>query len=130
MAPEYASSGTFTEKSDVYSFGVILLELISGQRPLDATRCPIDIVKWAVQHDDCDGLVDPRLRMNYIVDETNRMFACAKRCVRNSDQSRPQMTWVVRFLEGNVSLHDHLNEESVPWPSRGSGSIEIHDSSQ
>lgn len=34
-APEYASIGNLTIKSDVYSFGIVLLELISGRRPID-----------------------------------------------------------------------------------------------
>lgn len=48
MAPEYASSGKLTERSDVFSFGVVLLEIITGQRPVDASR-PLgneSLVEW------------------------------------------------------------------------------------
>lgn len=48
MAPEYASSGKLTEKSDVYSFGVMLLELITGRKPVDASQPLGDesLVEW------------------------------------------------------------------------------------
>lgn len=36
-APEYAMTGTLNQKSDVYSFGVILLELLTGRKPVDHT---------------------------------------------------------------------------------------------
>ncbi|XP_074267421.1 putative cysteine-rich receptor-like protein kinase 31 [Silene latifolia] len=31
MAPEYMTTGEYSEKSDVYSFGIMLLEIVSGQ---------------------------------------------------------------------------------------------------
>jgi len=34
---EYMQSGRATEKTDVYSFGVLVLEVLSGKRPTDAS---------------------------------------------------------------------------------------------
>lgn len=36
IAPEYLLTGQSSEKSDVFGFGILLLELITGQKALDA----------------------------------------------------------------------------------------------
>lgn len=39
LAPEYFMYGKVNDKIDVYAFGVVLLELISGRKPI-SSNCP------------------------------------------------------------------------------------------
>ena len=38
LDPEYLRTNQFSEKSDVYSFGVLLIELVTGRRPIEPKR--------------------------------------------------------------------------------------------
>ncbi|KAF7827887.1 proline-rich receptor-like protein kinase PERK9 [Senna tora] len=108
VAPEYASSGKLTEKSDVYSFGVVLLELITGRKPVDASQPLGDesLVEWArpllnhaLDNEEFDGLVDPRLGRNYVESEMFRMIEIAAASVRHLAAKRPRMGQVVRAFD-------------------------------
>lgn len=134
LAPEYALSGKLTDKSDVFSFGVMLLELITGKRPIDKAQFVDDdnIVDWArpllrqaLEGGNFDIIVDPRLEKDYDSNEMTRMVACAAVCVRHFSRRRPRMSQVVRALEGNMPLDD-LNDGMTPGES---SFYESHESS-
>ncbi|CAA2961157.1 proline-rich receptor-like protein kinase PERK1 [Olea europaea var. sylvestris] len=118
LAPEYASSGKLTEKSDVFSYGVMLLELITGRRPVDPTGKIMEdsLVDWArpllsksMEDGNYGEIVDPRLLGNYDPLEMARMVACAAACIRHSARKRPRMSQIERALDGDASLED-LND--------------------
>ncbi|KAJ8422732.1 hypothetical protein Cgig2_015540 [Carnegiea gigantea] len=115
MAPEYASSGKLTEKSDVFSFGVVLLEVITGRKPVDQSRDE-SLVEWArplmseaLDSQNFDQLADPRLQGNYNRGEMFRMIEAAAACVRHSSSKRPKMSQVVRALDTISELSDISN---------------------
>jgi len=103
----------------------MLLELITGRRPVDIRRDDDDsLVDWArpiliqmTEGESYEELVDPRLENNYDPQEMLRMVHCAGACIRHSARRRPKMSQIVRALEGDVSLED-LNE-AVKAGNRG-----------
>ncbi|KAL2522945.1 Protein kinase domain-containing protein [Forsythia ovata] len=125
LAPEYASTGKLTEKSDVFSFGVVLLELITGRKPVDSSQSlgEESLVEWArplltqaLDTENFGDLLDPRLENNFVANEMVRMIEAAAACVRHLSSRRPRMSQVVRALDSMDELTD-LNNGIKPGQS-------------
>nr|VDD43439.1 unnamed protein product [Brassica oleracea] len=118
LAPEYASSGKLTDRSDVFSFGVVLLELVTGRKPVDQNQ-PLgeeSLVEWArplllraIETGDYSELIDGRLEKHYVEHEVVRMIETAAACVRHSGPKRPRMAQVVRALDCDEDSGDISN---------------------
>ncbi|KAF5960713.1 hypothetical protein HYC85_001922, partial [Camellia sinensis] len=142
VAPEYAMTGHLLVKSDVYSYGVVLLELLSGRKPVDMSQPPgqENLVTWArpllTSREGLEQLVDPSLCRNYNFDDMAKVAAIASMCVHPEVTHRPFMGEVVQALKLIYNDADETcadcysqRESSAAWDSDFKADIGPSDSS-
>ncbi|KAK6161766.1 hypothetical protein DH2020_005147 [Rehmannia glutinosa] len=105
VAPEYAMTGHLLVKSDVYSYGVVLLELLTGRKPVDMSQPSgqENLVTWARpilrEMDRLEELADPRLDGKYPKEDFFRVCTIAAACVAPDASQRPTMGEVIQSLK-------------------------------
>lgn len=116
--------GKINEKIDVYAYGVVLLELLSGRKPIDNTNAKgqESLVMWAKQileNGKPTDLLDLSLIDTYEHDEFERMVLAATLCIKRAPKLRPPINIVVKLLQGE--------EEAINWARQrgGNGSEEV-----
>ncbi|PAN28912.1 hypothetical protein PAHAL_5G186000 [Panicum hallii] len=141
VAPEYAMTGHLLVKSDVYSYGVVLLELLTGRKPVDMSRPPgqENLVAWAssllTSRDGLESIIDPSLGRSIPFDSIAKVAAIASMCVQPEVDQRPFMGEVVQALklvchEGSefnesTSFSQDLHIQDVEIMSRASMDMDI-----
>ncbi|XP_057780575.1 calmodulin-binding receptor-like cytoplasmic kinase 2 isoform X2 [Salvia miltiorrhiza] len=122
LDPEYLKTYQLTEKSDVYSFGVLLVELITGRRPIEPKRDVRERItaKWALKkftNGDAIMALDPRLvrspANNFALE---KIFELSLQCLAPHRKNRPSMRkcaeilWSIRKDHKELSILDVIHE--------------------
>ncbi|XP_010274432.1 PREDICTED: probable LRR receptor-like serine/threonine-protein kinase At5g45780 isoform X2 [Nelumbo nucifera] len=125
IAPEYLSTGQSSEKTDVFGFGILLLELITGQKALDAGNGQIQkgmILDWVrTLHEEkrLEVLVDKDLNGCFDAVELEKAVEVALQCTQSHPNLRPKMSEALKTLEGVIRPLIHTEEAQVDIPSGG-----------
>ncbi|KAJ1401340.1 Serine-threonine/tyrosine-protein kinase, catalytic domain [Sesbania bispinosa] len=106
VAPEAALTGQATKEADVYSFGIVLLEILTGRKPVMFTHDE-DIVKWVkrqLQRGQISELLEPGLlELDPESSEWEEFLLGIKvalLCTAPDPLDRPSINDIVFMLEG------------------------------
>ena len=123
-------TGHLLVKSDVYSYGVVLLELLSGRKPVDMSQPhgEENLVTWArpllTSREGLEQLVDPSLAGSYDFDDMAKVAAIASMCVHPEVTQRPFMGEVVQALK---LIYNDTDETCADYCSQKESSAQESD---
>ncbi|MBA0747618.1 hypothetical protein Gogos_004519, partial [Gossypium gossypioides] len=109
--PEYARTSRLTEKSDVYSYGIVLLELLTGRKPVDNESNLHHLYLYAYQilsktaNNSVMETVDPEITDTCKdLGAVKKVFQLALLCTKRQPSDRPTMHEVTRVLGSLMPL--------------------------
>ncbi|KAI9177191.1 hypothetical protein LWI28_012114 [Acer negundo] len=108
LDPEYYMTNQLTEKSDVYSFGVLMLEILTGRRPIERGKYIVREIKMAMDKKkdlyNLYEILDPTIGLGTTLKGFEKFVDLSLRCVEESGADRPSMSEVVKEIEYILQL--------------------------
>ncbi|XP_050343597.1 interleukin-1 receptor-associated kinase 4-like [Nymphalis io] len=98
MAPE-GIHGTITQKIDIFSFGIVLLELLTGLKPIVANDGENLNIKHYVEENSINNDISPLLDPCVTTwSKAKEIYSLAQNCLEYNRKSRPTITDVANIL--------------------------------
>ncbi|KAF5731660.1 LRR receptor-like serine/threonine-protein kinase [Tripterygium wilfordii] len=94
LAPEYTTTGRFTEKSDVYAFGMLIFQILSGKREIS------HLTRHATESGKFEDFIDRNLEGKFSESEAATLGIIAISCTHESPDYRPSLATVTQELSG------------------------------
>ncbi|XVE65000.1 hypothetical protein DITRI_Ditri07aG0146600 [Diplodiscus trichospermus] len=92
LAPEYITTGRFTEKTDVFAFGVIILQILSGKLQLTSS------MRLGAESSRFEDFVDTNLRGEFSESMAAELGRFALNCTHEQPNDRPSMETIIKEL--------------------------------
>ncbi|XP_031264413.1 probable inactive receptor kinase At1g27190 [Pistacia vera] len=122
VAPEYSSTMVASLKGDVYGFGVVLLELVTGQKPIEVSTADegfkgnlVDWVNHLVISGRSKDAIDKALCGKGNDDEITQFLKVACTCVVSRPKDRPSMYQIYESLKNMAERHG-FSEQYEEFP--------------
>lgn len=112
LAPEYAMWGKVSESCDVFSYGILLLELITGRKPIErlpggAKRTISEWINITINKDRFKDLADRKLKGHLNWKQFEHVLHLAIMCVQTEPDKRPTIREVVECLKALMADGEH-----------------------
>lgn len=102
MAPELVRTGRPSAQTDVFGFGVLVLEVVSGRKPIEQGKQTL--VEWVyglMERGELLNALDERLKRNGLFDqlEVENVLRLALCCANPDPNARPSMRLILKKLQ-------------------------------
>lgn len=92
LAPEYTTTGKFTEKSDIYSFGILVFQILSGKTKIDQSN------RQGAQLGRFGDFIDQNLNGKFSESEAANLGKIALLCTHELPHQRPTINGIRQEL--------------------------------